>query len=143
MEFTTISGVQCDVCGKIHNIDAKTYLAFHGNVTVGKNTGIIGNEDNTKISIMCLSPSCMKILIDLAHFSEQNNNKVETLPTPSVPDDSQDNSQDNIVSDFPESPKITSDQSKVASTMSFTPPDIISDDKQDEKLNAFDPSHFK
>lgn len=57
----TIEAVQCIECGKLHDKLAETFIAFHGNVTVGLLGGVIGNNlDNFHhvINTTVLCPDC-------------------------------------------------------------------------------------
>lgn len=56
--------ITCLVCGKRHFPDEDTFFTFYGNVTVGLNGGIIGNnlmEDGTigRLMFLCLNQECL------------------------------------------------------------------------------------
>ena len=63
MDFKVVEGVQCMTCNKLHDIESKTFISFHGNVTIGKGGGIYGNSDNTLISVFCKNSKCLESLL--------------------------------------------------------------------------------
>ena len=36
--------IKCAKCGQEHNIDDDTYITVHGNMYIGKNGGVVGNN---------------------------------------------------------------------------------------------------
>ena len=54
----TIEAVKCMSCGKVHERNSKTFLSVWGNVNIGIEGGIIGNniEDGRveRVSIYCI-----------------------------------------------------------------------------------------
>lgn len=64
-KITTFTAVKCFTCGKLHDAKGDTFLSFHGNVCVGTNGGIIGNnfDDEGKVNrvmIFCRKESCLR-----------------------------------------------------------------------------------
>lgn len=87
LEFPTRErkpAVQCAVCGKYHLSDSNDYIAVSGNVTIGMNHGLIGNNltdgDVVKhVSVFCLE--CFKIACDSNQKkSEDIEEKTEEKP---------------------------------------------------------------
>lgn len=59
--------IRCRTCGRRHFPDECTFVTFYGNVCVGLNGGIIGNnfaEDGTlaRVSFYCRNERCLKSL---------------------------------------------------------------------------------
>ncbi len=62
--------VICAECGKRHFQDEDTFFTFYGNVTVGFNGGIIGNNLNPdgtigRLFFLCRKYNCLSILVKL------------------------------------------------------------------------------
>jgi len=51
-------GVKCDSCGKFHKEDSQTYVAISGNITVGLDGGLVGNNFNTSEDLINVSILC-------------------------------------------------------------------------------------
>lgn len=66
----TIEAVECMVCGRLHKASSQHFLSFHGNVCIGLNGGIIGNnldEDGKviRVQFICHNRECLdKMLLD-------------------------------------------------------------------------------
>lgn len=50
--------VKCEKCGKEHPVEGREYFVVYGNIMVGKDGGIIGNNFNEgelkSVSVFCL-----------------------------------------------------------------------------------------
>jgi len=53
-----VGAVQCDNCKSVHHIDGDTYISIHGNLHIGIDGGLIGNniDDHkvVRVSIYCI-----------------------------------------------------------------------------------------
>lgn len=76
--------VKCDHCGSIHLVDEGSqqtdFIAIHGNITIGMNGGVIGNnfdQDGTvnRISIYCNKKECLAQFISLFDTNKHFNNE--------------------------------------------------------------------
>lgn len=68
--MNTIDAVECSVCGSLHRqySTKPTYVRFEGNVYIGWQGGIIGNNlnDDGKVirsTFVCRKPECMYELL--------------------------------------------------------------------------------
>lgn len=64
IHYDEITCVKCLSCGTMHDISSKDFICFYGNVTIGTDGGIIGNnldEDMkvTRCKYICSNPSCL------------------------------------------------------------------------------------
>lgn len=62
-----IKAYECNKCGKLHKVTSITFFKISGNITVGDNAGIVGNniDENGKVheeSIFCID--CFKDIIN-------------------------------------------------------------------------------
>jgi hypothetical protein len=72
--------ITCQECGQKHWPDEETFFTFYGNVTVGLNGGLIGNNfanDGTlaRVSFHCRKEACLRTLF------------YNTLPAPGEDDE--------------------------------------------------------
>ncbi len=70
-----IATVKCTQCGKLHNVDDETFMTFYGNVMIGTDSGVIGNNFDdkgrlVKSTIICRSEECMSFLVAVCHGSD-------------------------------------------------------------------------
>jgi hypothetical protein len=68
MSIPTIDAVECLICKKLIRADSEFYITFLGNVLVGKQGGLIGNnfdEDGKVISATCVcrNQACLDQLV--------------------------------------------------------------------------------
>jgi len=67
--MSTVEAVKCDVCGTLHELESETYYTVHGNITIGMNGGLVGNniDEDSKVigtSIYC-KPECMAKVLSI------------------------------------------------------------------------------
>lgn len=66
----------CQSCGKEHDPNGETFFTFYGNVTVGLNGGLIGNnfdKDGTlaRVGFLCTKHKCLKTLTFICNKKSQ------------------------------------------------------------------------
>lgn len=66
----TIDSIRCCVCGELMEASSNEYLRFHGNVFVGINGGLIGNNLDEegrviKDTFVCKTTKCIKKILYL------------------------------------------------------------------------------
>jgi hypothetical protein len=70
MKPQTVEMVLCDMCGTAHRVDSNFYIQVAGNIYMGKNGGLVGNNlddqslDNPKV--MRSSIYCKKCFLEYA-----------------------------------------------------------------------------
>lgn len=74
---TLVNAVRCSYCGKLHDVNAVSFVAFHGNVTIGMYAGIIGNNlgenrEVARVEIYCRNKTCLKPYLDKYLWGEEN-----------------------------------------------------------------------
>lgn len=80
--------VKCQACSKLHDINANTFFSFYGNVMVGMEGGIIGNNFDKqgklkRVTIYCRSKKCLESVL-LQHLIPEPS----TIPyVPMMPSD--------------------------------------------------------
>jgi len=69
-EEQVIKAIKCDFCGVLHAYDSEEYLSFVGNVCVGENGGIIGNNLDKDLTVIrksryCRKRECLGVLLNI------------------------------------------------------------------------------
>lgn len=70
----TINAVRCSQCNKLHDVNDTSFIAIHGNVTLGLKGGLIGNNFDEegrvkKVSVFCMG-DCLRKLFDILQRSD-------------------------------------------------------------------------
>ena len=60
-----ISAVKCNVCGKLHLTAGHDYVAVSGNITIGVDRGLIGNNINASAQVKNVSTFCRSCFSDI------------------------------------------------------------------------------
>lgn len=75
----TIEAVECVVCGKLHRVDDNRFVSIHGNICIGMNGGVVGNNlDESgrvcKVTIVCSTHDCLEGLFKEIFNDYRKNN---------------------------------------------------------------------
>lgn len=70
-----VNAVKCDACGRLHEEAANTYFSVHGNIYIGLEGGVVGNnlDDNgtvSNVSVFC-KPGCMAEVLGIKTASSR------------------------------------------------------------------------
>lgn len=65
-----VSAVKCIQCNKLHEVDSPTYFKFSGNLYVGDNGGLIGNNLDVDGKVERESIICVECFISYLINSE-------------------------------------------------------------------------
>jgi hypothetical protein len=63
-KIENVESVRCKVCGALHDMKEDTFFTFHGNVCIGMNGNIIGNNLDgdgrvKNITVVCRKEKCL------------------------------------------------------------------------------------
>lgn len=66
---TTVAAVTCMVCGQMHRVDCKDFIAIYGNVMIGMDDTIIGENIDEKgkvigSTIYCRKSACFDVFVE-------------------------------------------------------------------------------
>ena len=85
----TVQAVRCAECEELHAVENKHFIAVHGNLTIGLQGGVIGNnlEDDGKlknVTILCVR--CFKTMLarEGVDFENECIRPTEDVPKPVV-----------------------------------------------------------
>ena len=74
----TVSRVTCDKCGRKHVDTDRSFMAVYGNITIGLQGGVVGNNlqerEVQKVSIFC-RPKCMLEVLYLDEVYEDKTSR--------------------------------------------------------------------
>jgi hypothetical protein len=70
MIFNTIDAIECFFCKSLLRADSEQFISIHGNICIGQNGGVIGNnlDDDGRVArttCICRSEHCLNQLTKL------------------------------------------------------------------------------
>jgi hypothetical protein len=71
----TIQAIRCCHCQRLHDINEHTFIAVHGNLTIGMNGGLFGNSKCNLVSIFCFG-ECLEYMFDILRASQKNQTEI-------------------------------------------------------------------
>lgn len=71
-----VTAMKCDKCGQLHQVESKTYIQVFGNIVLGENGGMVGNNLDadgkvTDPSCFCY-PRCFAQVVELDNPVNRN-----------------------------------------------------------------------
>ena len=70
VKYEKVEAIRCTACGSLHLAEDETYFAVVGNILIGKQGGIIGNNLSEKkhmvtgVTAYCRKPECFENFVD-------------------------------------------------------------------------------
>jgi len=78
--MSEVSGIKCDKCDRIHDVNSKTYFTVVGNIFAGNMGGIVGNnfgEDGSLINSSHYCRSCLVAILQDTCTDEESDTEAD------------------------------------------------------------------